>query len=166
MSSYMRDLRGRIGNTLLEIPAAAVAVRDDRGRVLLVKSLEGGVWIFPGGAVEPLEVPAEAALREVWEEAGVLAEITSLLGVYGGPEYRVTYQNGDDTSFLMVLFDGRVASGAPKADGVETSEVAFVSREEAADLPLAPWMHEPLGDVYAGSPGPLYRTPTWRPADA
>jgi 8-oxo-dGTP pyrophosphatase MutT (NUDIX family) len=159
MSDYMRELRRSVGTRLIEIPSAAVAVRDDAGRVLLVRSAEAGVWLFAGGAVEPLEVPAEAAVREVWEETGVRARVTGLIGIYGGPEYRVTYPNGDETSFLMVLFEGRVASGAPQPDGVETSEVAFVSREQSATLPLASWMPEPLADVFSEGGRPHFRPP-------
>jgi 8-oxo-dGTP pyrophosphatase MutT (NUDIX family) len=54
--------------------AGAIPYRlDSRGRleVLLVTS-KSGRWIFPKGRVEPRESAAQAALRECFEEAGVL----------------------------------------------------------------------------------------------
>lgn len=54
--------------------AGAIPYRlDSKGRleVLLVTS-KSGRWIFPKGRVEPRESAAQAALRECFEEAGVL----------------------------------------------------------------------------------------------
>ncbi len=40
-------------------------------------------WTLPGGGVEPGETPAQAAVREVWEEMGLHTRVRSLL--YEGP---------------------------------------------------------------------------------
>lgn len=34
-----------------------------------------GLWLPPGGHVEPNELPDEAAVREVWEEAGLRVDL-------------------------------------------------------------------------------------------
>ena len=47
-------------------------MRDAQGDVLLLKH-KSGSWVFPKGHVEPGETFLEAALREVEEEAGVIA---------------------------------------------------------------------------------------------
>lgn len=39
-------------------------------------------WIVPGGGVEPDEEPAETALREVREEAGVQGQLGRCLGIF------------------------------------------------------------------------------------
>jgi 8-oxo-dGTP pyrophosphatase MutT (NUDIX family) len=39
------------------------------GRVLLHPHVKSGLWLPPGGHIEPNELPDEAALREVEEEA-------------------------------------------------------------------------------------------------
>lgn len=58
---------------------AAVIVRD--GRVLgcrrNVNRLEGGLWEFPGGKIEPGEHPVEALVREIDEELGVSIAVGS-----------------------------------------------------------------------------------------
>jgi len=45
------------------------------GRVLLHFHPKLGIWLPPGGHIEPNELPDEAAVREVEEETGVHAEL-------------------------------------------------------------------------------------------
>ena len=97
MSDYVRGLRERIGHDFMLMPSVASLIRDDDGRVLLVRHVEGR-WQLPGGAVDPDERPADAARREAREETGIEIEPVEVLGVFGGPEYRITYATGDDAS--------------------------------------------------------------------
>jgi 8-oxo-dGTP pyrophosphatase MutT (NUDIX family) len=125
MSPFIRRLRDLIGNELLVLPSAAVLPRDDRGRVLLVRLIDSGLWATIGGAIEPDESPQEAALREAEEEAGVRLRLGPILGVLGGPEYRLTYPNGDQASYVVTVFDAAIIGGTPTADDDETSAVAW-----------------------------------------
>lgn len=45
------------------------------GKVLLHLHRKLGMWLPPGGHIEPNELPDEAALREVWEETGVQVQL-------------------------------------------------------------------------------------------
>jgi 8-oxo-dGTP pyrophosphatase MutT (NUDIX family) len=132
MSPFIRRLRDLIGNELLVLPSVAVLPRDARGRVLLVRLIDSGFWATIGGAIEPDESPQEAALREAEEEAGVRLKLGPILEVLGGPEYRLTYPNGDQTSYVVTVFDATVIGGIPTADGDETSAVAWW---EPSELP-------------------------------
>jgi 8-oxo-dGTP diphosphatase len=60
--------------TIRHFTASAV-VLDDEDRVLLVHHNKIGLWLYPGGHVDPNEAPAEAAVREVVEETGVHAVV-------------------------------------------------------------------------------------------
>src|SRR5882757_10693785 len=63
--------------------AVAAAIIADRGRVLLVRRrvAEGPLrWQFPAGKVEPGEAPAAAAVREAYEEVGLIVEADQVLG--------------------------------------------------------------------------------------
>jgi 8-oxo-dGTP pyrophosphatase MutT (NUDIX family) len=164
MSDYMRELRRAVGARLIEVPAVAVIVRDAAGRVLLVRHAEGNVWVTPGGAIEPLETPADAAVRETWEETGIEAGLTRIIGVYGGPEFAVTYANGDRTSYLMVAFEAAVRGGAERPDGDEVLELGWFTREELAALPLSSWMREILADVFQPGTDARFRAAAWRPS--
>ena len=52
-----------------------------RRHVLLHKHLKLGLWLPPGGHIEPHELPDEAALREVEEESGLVVELVGPRGV-------------------------------------------------------------------------------------
>lgn len=125
MSPFIRRLRDLIGNELLVLPSAAVLPRDDHGRVLLVRVIDSGLWATIGGGIEPDESPQEAALREAQEEAGVELELGPILAVLGGPEYRLTYPNGDQTSYVVTVYDATIIGGIPTPDGDETSAVEW-----------------------------------------
>ncbi len=55
--------------------ASMVVLDIDRALVLLVHHRASGLWMFPGGHVDPDEAAHEAALREVLEETGVHATV-------------------------------------------------------------------------------------------
>ncbi|MFN8540763.1 MAG: NUDIX domain-containing protein [Thermomicrobiales bacterium] len=63
-------------------PAAGVdaLVLDGAGRVLLVQRKDNGRWAMPGGIAEIGHSPAESALKELWEEAGLRGEASSCWG--------------------------------------------------------------------------------------
>ena len=54
---------------------AACALVDPDGRVLIARRPEGkpmaGLWEFPGGKVEPGELPEATVIRELKEELGI-----------------------------------------------------------------------------------------------
>jgi 8-oxo-dGTP diphosphatase len=54
---------------------ASAIVLDDNDRALLVHHNKIGLWLYPGGHIDPNEDPAQAALREVHEETGIHAEV-------------------------------------------------------------------------------------------
>jgi ADP-ribose pyrophosphatase YjhB (NUDIX family) len=133
ISPHVRRLRDKIGHDLLLLPSAAVLPRDEAGRILLVRLIDTGNWATIGGAVEPDESPRDGAIREAQEEAGVTVELGDILGVFGGPEYRVTYPNGDMAAYVVTIFDATAVMGSPRPDGDETSEVGWFRPD---DLPL------------------------------
>ena len=44
-------------------------------KILLVKHKKMGMWVQPGGHIEPNETPEEAAVRETYEETGLNVEL-------------------------------------------------------------------------------------------
>ncbi|XP_067553636.1 diphosphoinositol polyphosphate phosphohydrolase 2 isoform X1 [Pseudorca crassidens] len=65
---------GNLMASLLPVPVV---------RVLLVSSSRyPDQWIVPGGGMEPEEEPGGAAVREVYEEAGVKGKLGRLLGIF------------------------------------------------------------------------------------
>jgi 8-oxo-dGTP diphosphatase len=136
--AHIRRLRERVGDELLLVPSVAVLVRDDDGRVLLVRSAESQLWTLPGGLLEPDERPEDAAEREVEEESGLRVEVGRVLDVFAGSEFRHTYANGDRLAFMLAVYDGRVVGGAKRADGDETAAVGWHEPSALTTLDLSP----------------------------
>lgn len=67
--------------------AACVCVRDETEQEILLISAgrNKGHWIVPGGGIEPKEDACGAAVREVYEEAGVRGLVGRCLGVFKNP---------------------------------------------------------------------------------
>lgn len=140
MSSYIERLRAKVGNDLLVMPSVTVLLFDQSGAVLLVRHRGTGKWVTPGGAVEPDEDPAAAARREMLEETGCDVELERIRGVYGGPEFRVRYQNGDEVSYVMTVYEARLVNGEPAANGSETVAVRYVDPAHLDKLEVADWL--------------------------
>jgi ADP-ribose pyrophosphatase YjhB (NUDIX family) len=163
MSTYMAGIRARIGNRMIEIPSASVLTFDENDRVLLVKHADFEQWTTPGGAIEPEESPADAAVREMYEETGLHVQLQGVLGVYGGPQFTGTYPNGDNVSFLMVVFEGTRIGGTPRPDLEETLEVRYFARSEIEDLDTQPWVDEVLENAWSQAARPYFSQPSWTP---
>lgn len=120
------------------------------------------VWVLPGGLIEPLETPADGAVRETWEETGLIVELTSVLGVYGGPELLVEYAAGDRCSYVGTIFRGRIIGGELRPDGKEILEVRYFSRSELTQVPHARWLDIAVDAIFGQGPA-AFQPPKWRP---
>src|SRR5437868_4217600 len=99
ISAYLAALRRHVGHDLIVMPAACALVRGAAGRVLIQRRADSGVWELPGGAIDPGEAPAQALVREIFEETGLVVRPRRLLGVLGGEALRLRYPNGDVTEY-------------------------------------------------------------------
>ena len=66
--------------------AVRVLLLDDADRLLLLLDSDLGLdpvahwWVTPGGGVDPGESDLEAAVRELWEETGLVVDAGALVG--------------------------------------------------------------------------------------
>jgi len=102
-----------------------------------------GTWGLPGGAIEPGETWADAALRECREETGWHARIDELLGVYSDPSTQVyRYPDGELAQFLSVIFLATAIERVGFPDDDEASALRWTTAEElpapifGADVPI------------------------------
>jgi ADP-ribose pyrophosphatase YjhB (NUDIX family) len=129
-------------------PTAFAAVRDDAGRILLVRRVDTGNWELPGGRVEFGESAMVAAEREVAEESGVVVKVTELLGVYSDPGHIMVYPaTGEARQQFAVCFHARPVQGGPEPDHHETCEAAWVDTSEVARMPMHPSMRRRIDDA-------------------
>lgn len=113
---------------------AACALVDPDGRVLIARRPEGkamaGLWEFPGGKVEPGELPEATVIRELKEELGIdvteacLAPLT--FASHGYEEFHL----------LMPLYVCRRWDGMVTAR--EGQEVKWVRPVRLRDYPMPP----------------------------
>lgn len=93
-----------------------------KNQVLLVRHTYGGAngkLLIPGGFCHENELPEEAAVREVFEETSITAEVRRMLGIRC------------DRKTWYILLEMDYIDGVPTSDGHENSEALFCELSEA-----------------------------------
>lgn len=115
----------------LAVVAGALCRAD--GRWLMHRQPEGkhhaGLWEFPGGKVEPSEMPLESLHRELEEELGIRCKA-------GHCEPAGFAESDAATGLVILLYTVSAWEGDPEA--LEGSEVDWFTREEVMALPKPP----------------------------
>lgn len=113
----------------------AAALVDDSGRILLQQRAPGramaGLWEFPGGKVEPGELPEAALARELAEELDILVDPAD-----AEPACFARAPVGD-CHMLLLLYLCRRWTGEPVA--LDASALVWLRPEQmrAAEMPPA-----------------------------
>ncbi len=110
-------------------PSAGAFVRDDVGRILLIRRDDNGNWSMPGGAMDPGESLTACAVRETLEETGISIEVTGLVGIWTDPRHRIEYtSDGEVRQEFTIIYAGRYLAGDP-TPSAESTHVEWVSPE-------------------------------------
>jgi 8-oxo-dGTP pyrophosphatase MutT (NUDIX family) len=115
-----------------EFSAGGVCVRRMRGRdyMAAVRVKRGTVLALPKGHIDPGESSAEAARREVREEAGVDSTLVEKLG-----DVRYWYSRGGERVMKVVsFFLFRYRSGSVRDHDHEVDSAEWVPLEDAPRL--------------------------------
>ena len=134
MSDYVRNLRDKVGHELLFMSAVSGLVLNANNEILLQRRSDTGKWAIPGGAIDPGEEPADAVIREVWEETGVTVIPERIISVESGPDYFVRYPNGDEAMILAIVFACKPTSGEPHVHDEESLEVRYFPLDALPEL--------------------------------
>ncbi|MGV6812930.1 MAG: NUDIX domain-containing protein [Brevirhabdus sp.] len=82
MMQFARNKPTALNLSSAPIEVGAVIVQDTSGKVLMAErratQKSAGFWEIPGGKLEQGETPAQAALRELREETGIIADPATL----------------------------------------------------------------------------------------
>ena len=112
----------------------AAALVDADGRVLVQQRPPGkpmaGLWEFPGGKVEPCELPEAALVRELIEELGIAVDHSCL-----APAAFASEPLGQ-RHLLLLLYALRKWSGVPEPR--HASALKWVRPPELHALPMPP----------------------------
>ena len=126
--SYLWQLRQAVGNDLVLMPGAMVALQRDDERILLTKRADDGTWCLPAGAAEPGGSFARTAIDELSEETGIEVSERDLIpfGCLSEAEaHTIQYPNGDITHCFALCFLARSWQGVPRPDQAEATEAKF-----------------------------------------
>ena len=120
------------GNT--GVPCVGALAYDADDRLLLIRRGNEpgrGLWSVPGGRVEPGESHAEAVVREMSEETGLVVEPGALVGtVRRGP-------------YLIADYRCAVVGGTLRA-GDDATDARWCDAGALASLPLVPLLYDTL----------------------
>jgi len=108
---YINSLRQHVGNQPIIMVGSTVLVLDTRGRLLMMKRSDNGMWGLPGGAMELGESTEETAKRELFEETGLEVNELILFGVFSGKELYYRYPNGDQVYIVTIVYLARDVQG-------------------------------------------------------
>lgn len=134
--------------------ACGVICEDENNKVLMVREKKDGkiVWNQPVGHIEPNENLISAAIRETYEETGLMVEITGLVGTY-------LWCFKESHTVLRYCFSARYSSGTLEPIlKEEIMEAKWLSKSEL--LELKPYFRTPiteacLNDYFSGNIYPL-----------
>ena len=161
ISSYLKSVRDKVGHDLLTMTAVSISIFDTERRLLFGRDAEMGFWTLPGGAIDPHEQPADAALRECFEETGLLVRLDALIGVFGGPEFLVRYPNGDLTYYTAVAFRASVIGGSHAPRDGELSAVRYFSQADCAALDISRSSRLISQHAFDAASRPYFAPSTW-----
>ena len=121
------------------IPCVGAIIQDAAGRLLLIRrghDPEAGSWSLPGGRVEPGESDAQALVREIGEETGLI--------VWPGPLVGAVDRPGPGGSVLEIRDYAATVTGGTLAAGDDAADARWVAAADVARLVLTTGLAEAL----------------------
>jgi 8-oxo-dGTP diphosphatase len=124
------------------IPCVGAVVTDEQGRLLLIKRGHepgAGLWSIPGGRIEPGETDAEALVREMFEETGLVVEVGPLIGRVQRPGLAGAVI--DIADYAATVTGGTLRPGDDAADArwVNIADLARIEITEGLIEALTDW---------------------------
>lgn len=149
---------GEEGYATPKVDVRGVVFRLDpssgRDSILLVRELRDGLWTLPGGWADVDDSPAEATVREVYEESGYQTRAVKLLACYdrnkhGHPPYGF---------HIYKLFFQCEPLGGEASGSIETADAAFFCEDGIPALSLPRVTPEQIARFFAHRRHPEWPT--------
>lgn len=138
-TDYFNDAEAPAANSLKV--AVSAFVQDAEGRILMIHRTDNDKYSIPGGGMEVGETVADAVVREVTEETGILVRPTALLGVFSNPRHVVAYDDGEVRQEFSICFKAEPIGGSPRTSS-ESKAVRWVAPDELPTLDIHPSIRE------------------------
>lgn len=127
MADYIQKMRELVGTQALMVVGAMVAVFNEKGEILLQQRADIKKWGFPGGVMEYGESLEETALRELYEETGLLAIDLKFIEILSGEKECHQYPNGDEIFGVTAVYTTSTASGDLSINDGESTKLKYFS---------------------------------------
>ncbi len=134
---YYNDPQAPAVNSV--VPSVTVAVRNERGDILLIHRTDNDLWALPGGGIDPGESVRDAGVRETEEETGYDVRITGLVGIYTDPKHVIAYDDGEVRAQFSICMLGEITGGRARTSS-ETSEVVWFPVDRLDEVAIHPSM--------------------------
>jgi len=118
----MREL---IGTRPLMVAGATVVVFNVMREILLQQRSDNNKWGFPGGAMEYGESLEETAIRELYEETGLMAKDLKFIDILSGEKEYYKYPNGDEIFGVTAVYTTSNISGILSINDNESLNIKF-----------------------------------------
>lgn len=150
---YYDDPNAPPANSL--VPGGSAIVADQDGKILLQRRADNDLWALPGGTMDIGETLAEAVIREVREETGLVVTPSRIVGIYSDPRHVFAYADGEVRQEFNICLACRIVGG-DLTTGEESSQVAFFAADEIERLDMHPSIRLRIRD-YLDRPSPALR---------
>lgn len=128
---WVRSVGDGVAGYVTPKVAVGAIVGNDREELLLIQRGDSGVWLYPTGWADIGYSAAEVVVKEVEEEAGILAEPLRLVAVVDGLRL-----GARGLPFYSLVFHCRAIGGELRPHPLEAKEVGWFA-EDALPEPLA-----------------------------
>ncbi len=121
------------------VPCVGAVVTDGQGRLLMIKRGHepgAGLWSIPGGRIEPGETDAEALVREMLEETGLVVEVGSLIGSVQRP--------GLEDAVIDIRDYAATVVGGTLRPGDDAADARWVDMQDLGSLEITEGLIEAL----------------------
>lgn len=120
---------------MIKVVGSAI-IRNNEGKILAIKlnkEIVGGVFVPPGGKLEPDETLRECIIREIKEELGIEIELTGIEGI--------TEEKYDDGHWVFVLYGAKIISGVPEIkEPGKILEIKWIDISELKNSSFIKWI--------------------------
>lgn len=129
------------------------------GKLLLEHRTDSDTWAVIGGGLKAEERLIEGAMREVFEETGLMLqeEQMEFYNIYDDPSRIASYPDGNVWRIITVVYRARLTELQELVCSEESRELRFFNREALRELKIAA-THIPIVEEYVEKNDGQYRT--------